>query len=73
MRKILAAKYGFPSQVTPAFKDIVRKLLMVNSVQRLVGPTDWRFAIRSLHLFTLELNFSTFGTRSWVKLASWRS
>jgi|TARA_B100001142_G_scaffold289008_1_gene305517 serine/threonine protein kinase len=34
-RRILVAKYSFPSGVTPHFKDIVRRLLTVNSVQRL--------------------------------------
>lgn len=35
MRRILAAKYMFPTNVTPAFKDIVKRLLSVNTVQRL--------------------------------------
>jgi cGMP-dependent protein kinase len=35
MRRILAAKYIFPNNVTPAFKDIVKRLLSVNTVQRL--------------------------------------
>lgn len=35
MRRILAAKYMFPNNVSPTFKDIVKRFLSVNSVRRL--------------------------------------
>ena len=33
--------------------------------------TQHRPGCRGFHSFTLELNLSTFGTHSWVKLGTW--